>query len=218
MATENIHFTPLYIRNAAIATDGPGEHVWVVMRSRKEKTDAPALTPTHDKGKTPRLYGYEHIQSMVPVFFMPMKESVTTRAGHRVRKITPAIPDIFFVNDTIAHLDTIVRRNIGVEYLYVKGLPYRQPVIIRDSEMDNFIAATTASQRVTFHTAGSDTLSHLIGRRVRIPYADGHIEGELLTVRGSRYRRLRVSLTASSIVAYIDLRLSPDTLVETVED
>lgn len=162
----------------SLTPDSGEKTVWVVMRSRKEKA-------TVDDGKTGnrpsgamRLYGYERIQNMVPAFFMPMKESVTTKGGRRIKRTAPAIPDIFFVKDTIEHLDTIVKRGIGVEYLFVKGLPYRQPVIIRDSEMENFIAATTASQRVTFHTAGSDTLTRLIGRRVRIPHADTFIEGE----------------------------------------
>ena len=212
MATENLHFTPLYINNGQLHHNDGEKNVWVVMRSRKEKT---ALTS--EVRAANRRYGYEHIQEMVSEFFMPMKESVTIKGGRRIKRTAPAIPDIFFVKDTIGHLDTIVKRGIGVEYLFVKGLPYRQPVVIRDSEMENFIAATTASQRVTFHTAGSDTLSRLIGRRVRIPHADGFIEGELLTIRGSRYRRLRVALPASSIVAYIDLHLSPDTIVESMD-
>lgn len=216
MASENLHFTPLYINNDELTPHSGDKTVWVVMRSRKEKAAADDGSAGNKASGAKRLYGYERIQNMVPAFFMPMKESVTTKGGRRIKRTAPAIPDIFFVKDTIEHLDTIVKRGIGVEYLFVKGHPYRQPVIIRDSEMENFIAATTASQRVTFHTAGSDTLSRLIGRRVRIPHADGFIEGELLTVRGSRYRRLRVSLPASSIVAYIDLTLSPDTIVETM--
>jgi len=217
MATVNLHFTPLYIHNEQLRQPDGEKNVWVVMRSRKEKTAAGKRSSGSAVRNGARRYGYEHIQEMVPEFFMPMKESVTVTGGRRIRKVTPAIPDIFFVNDTIGHLDAIVKSDIGVEYLYVKGQPYRHPVVIRDSEMQNFIAATAASQRVTFHTAGSDTLSHLIGRRVRIAHADGFIEGELLTIRGSRYRRLRVSLPASSIVAYIDLRLSPDTIVESME-
>lgn len=217
MATENLHFTPLYIQNSpelADTDDNGQDRVWVVMRSRKEKTSLQRQSDTSEKPVTQRLYGYEIVQDMVRKFFMPMKESVIVRAGKRIRKISPAIPDIFFVNDTISHIDEIVRRNIGVEYLYIKGHPYRQPVVIRDEEMDNFIAATTASQRVTYHTASDDNLARIIGRHVRIPHNDGWIEGELLTVRGSRYRRLRVSLR-DCLVAYIDLTLPPTTLIET---
>lgn len=208
MATENLHFTPLYIQNPEIRPADGETAVWVVMRSKKEKISISIPSADTRRAMTERLYGYELIQQRVHEFFMPMKESVTVKAGRHIKKVSPAIPDIFFVNDTISNIDALVRQNIGVEYLYIKGMPYRQPVIIRDSEMENFIAATTSNQRVTFRTAGDDNLSHTIGRRVRIPHNDTVIEGELLTVRGSRYRRLRVRLR-DCLVAYIDLTLPP---------
>lgn len=166
-----------------------------------------------------KAYGYEIAQNIVPAFFMPMKERVISRGGRQQRTVSPAIPDIFFVKDTLSHLNTIVNAGLGIEYLYVKGQPYRQPVVIRDSEMENFIAAATSSQRVTFHTAADDNLSHLIGRRVRITADGTPIEGELLTVRGSRTRRLRVSLPASltTLTAYIDLTLPPGALIESLD-
>lgn len=264
MATENLHYEPLYVKNAELdCVDDTEPRVWVVMRSRKEKVAVSVPVDGQSKTKTERLYGYERVQSLVPEFFMPMKERVTTRAGRQIKTLSPAIPDIFFVNDTIAHLDRLVSADNGIEYLYVKGRPYRQPVVIRDGEMNNFIAATTAKQRVVFHTAGDDNLSHLIGRKVRITIpvnpingktqaskSDGAklkdnsakctptqapaparntysysnveptiIEGELLTVRGSRTRRLRVSLPSSltTLIAYIDLTLPPDALIETLD-
>lgn len=195
MATENLHFAPLYVCNEALC---PREEksVWVVMRSRRG--------------------GYQLAQEKVHKFFMPMKEIVTTRGGQRVKRVTPAIPDVFFANDSLVRLEELVARTEGVEFLYVKGLPYRQPVVVRDAEMDNFIAATTSSQRVTFCTAGDDVLARVVGRRVRISHNGSMIEGELLTIRGSRYRRLRVQLH-DCIVAYIDLTLPPTAIVEIVE-
>lgn len=216
MATENLHFTPLYIQNPEIRPADGETAVWVVMRSKKEKVSISIPSADTGRAMTERLYGYELVQQRVHEFFMPMKESVTVKAGRHIKKVSPAIPDIFFVNDTISHIDALVRQNIGVEYLYIKGMPYRQPVIIRDSEMANFIAATTSSQRVTFRTAGDDNLSHIIGRRVRIPHNDTVIEGELLTVRGSRYRRLRVRLR-DCLVAYIDLTLPPTSIIEILD-
>lgn len=255
MATENLHYEPLYVKNAELdGVDNTEPRVWVVMRSRKEKVAVSVPVDGQSRTKTERLYGYERVQGLVPEFFMPMKERVTTRAGRQIKTLSPAIPDIFFVNDTISHIDKLVAGDNGVEYLYVKGRPYRQPVVIRDSEMNNFIAATTARQRVIFHTAGDDKLSHLIGRQVRITIpntsqprdsrtsgngnsdtasgapsvrnAGGNrnteptiIEGELLTVRGSRTRRLRVSLPSSltTLIAYIDLTLPPDAVVEIID-
>lgn len=216
MATENLHFTPLYIKNTDIYPSDGEPTAWIVMRSKKEKVNVTRPGDGKLSGRTERMYGYELAQEMVREFFMPMKESVTVKAGHRVKKISPAIPDIFFVNDTRSRIDSIVRRDIGVEYLYIKGLPYRQPVIIRDAEMANFIAATTSEQKMTFHSAGDDNLAHIVGRRVRIPHNDSWIEGELLTVRGSRYRRLRVRLQ-DCLVAYIDLTLPPTTIIETID-
>lgn len=252
MATENLHYAPLYVRNDGIAAvDDTEPRVWVVMRSRKEKVAVSVTAENQGKTRTERLYGYERVQDLVPEFFMPMKERVTTRCGRQRKTLSPAIPDIFFVNDTISHIDKLVTGDNGVEYLYVKGRPYRQPVIIRDSEMNNFIAATTARQRVIFHTAGDDKLAHLIGRQVRITIPNSSqprnsqtskngnsdtafgvssainnsanrnteptiIEGELLTIRGSRTRRLRVSLPSSltTLTAYIDLTLPPDAVIE----
>lgn len=195
VATENLHFAPLYQRNETIQP-GEDEVVWVVMRSKRG--------------------GYHEALDKVYEFFMPMKESIVTRGGQRVKRVTPAIPDVFFAKDSIAHLEELVHKNQGIEFLYIKGLPYRQPVVIRDSEMDNFIAATKSNQRVTFCTAGDDTLARIVGRRVRISHSGSEIEGELITVRGSRYRRLRVRLH-DCIVAYLDLTLTPTTIVEIVE-
>lgn len=195
VATENLHFAPLYQRNETLRPCDE-EAVWVVMRSKRG--------------------GYHEAQDKVYEFFMPMKESVTTRGGQRVKRVVPAIPDVFFVKDSIARLEVLVQKNKGVEFLYIKGLPYRQPVVIRDSEMDNFIAATKSNQRVTFYTAGDDALARIVGRRVRIPHNNSVIEGELITIRGSRYRRLRVRLH-DCIVAYIDLTLPPTTIVEIAE-
>ena len=195
MATENLHFAPLYQRNETLRPCDE-EAVWVVMRSKRG--------------------GYHEAQDKVYEFFMPMKESVTMRGGQRVKRVVPAIPDVFFVKDSIARLEALVQKNKGVEFLYIKGLPYRQPVVIRDSEMDNFIAATKSSQRMTFYTAGDDALARIVGRRVRIPHNGSVIEGELITIRGSRYRRLRVRLH-DCIVAYIDLTLPPTTIVEIAE-
>lgn len=216
MTTENLHFTPLYIRNNDISGSDGEESVWVVMRSKKEKVSIKRPLSDGQKTVVDRLYGYQIIQDKVHEFFMPMKESVTVKAGQRIKKISPAIPDIFFVKDTLGNIDASVKANIGVEYLYIKGLPYRQPVIIRNSEMENFIAATTSDQKVTFHSAGDDNLSRIVGRRVRIPHNDSWIEGELLTIRGSRYRRLRVRLQ-DCLVAYIDLTLPPSSIIETLD-
>ena len=195
MATENLHFAPLYQRNETLRPCDE-DAVWVVMRSKRG--------------------GYHEAQDKVYEFFMPMKESVTTRGGQRVKRVVPAIPDVFFAKDSIARLEALVQKNKGVEFLYIKGLPYRQPVVIRDSEMDNFIAATKSNQRMTFYTAGDDMLARIVGRRVRIPHNGSVIEGELITIRGSRYRRLRVRLH-DCVVAYIDLTLPPTTIVEIAE-
>lgn len=195
MATENLHFAPLYQRNETMQPCVE-EAVWVVMRSKRG--------------------GYREVQDQVYEFFMPMKERITTQGGQRVKRVVPAIPDVFFVKDSIARLEALVQRNTGVEFLYIKGLPYRQPVVIRDSEMDNFIAATKSNQRVTFYTAGDDAMARIVGRRVRISHNNSDIEGELITVRGSRYRRLRVRLH-DCIVAYIDLTLPPTSIIEIVE-
>lgn len=192
MATENLHFAPLYQRNETLRPCDE-EAVWVVMRSKRG--------------------GYHEAKDKVYEFFMPMKESVTTRGGQRVKRVVPAITDVFFAKDSIARLETLVQKNKGVEFLYIKGLPYRQPVVIRDSEMDNFIAATKSNQRMAFYTAGDDALARIVGRRVRIPHNGSVIEGELITIRGSRYRRLRVRLH-DCVVAYIDLTLPPATIVE----
>ncbi|MBR6746958.1 MAG: hypothetical protein IKL83_06225, partial [Muribaculaceae bacterium] len=89
MATENLHFAPLYQRNETLQPCDE-KAVWVVMRSKRG--------------------GYHDAQDKVYEFFMPMKESVTTRGGQRVKRVVPAIPDVFFVKDSIARLEALVQR------------------------------------------------------------------------------------------------------------
>ena len=135
--------------------------------------------------------------------FTPLKWILAERAGKTERRQVPFVADLLFVKASRFKLDPVVESITTLQYRYVKGLAYRQPLTVRTADMERFIKAVNSDPDPQYYSPDEITDS-MLGRRVRIVGGplDGN-EGNLLAVRGSRRRRLLIEIP-SLIVASVE--------------
>lgn len=152
---------------------------WFVMRDLKRSN---AKLPAY------KLLLERHIE-----FFTPMKWRLATRAGKKIREKVPFMQDLLFVHDTRDHLDPVVERTPTLQYRWLRNT-YREPMTVSDKDMERFIRAVGTSESPRYYLPEEIT-SSMYGRRIRIVGGplDGY-EGCLLTMRGSKVKRLLVEL------------------------
>ena len=125
--------------------------------------------------------------------FTPKKWCLTTVKGKRVRKEVPCIPDLLFVHDTRENIDPIVEDIPTIQYRWLRN-KYREPMVVSEEEMSRFIHAVSISKNPKYYLPEEIT-PDMVNRSIRIVGGplDGY-EGTLLTTRGSKVKRLMVSL------------------------
>lgn len=89
--------------------------------------------------------GYMRVQQAGLEVFTPMKWVVSQVNGRKTRRKIPAIHDLLFVHATREELDPVIDKTDTLQYLFVKGGAYRQPMTVHEAEMNRFIAAATAT-------------------------------------------------------------------------
>lgn len=154
------------------------ERRWFVMRDLKR---ANAKLPAY------KLLGSEQFE-----LFTPMKPRVTVQRGKRVCEEVPFLPDLLFVHSTFDRLSPVVEEVPTLQFRFVRGGGYREPMTVPDAEMERFIHAVRSSESLRYYRPGELTPS-MFGRQVRIVggLLDGY-EGRLL--KGSRAKYLLVEL------------------------
>lgn len=157
------------------------ERHWFVMRDL-----------TRPNAKTP---GYRKLSEAGFKVFTPLEQKVLTRGSRRTTEFVPVIHDLFFVNSDRDTLDPVVGRIDTVQYRYVRGAAYGTPMTVPMWEMERFIRLVGSCEKVTYYRPEEIT-PEMYGAMIRIVGGgplEGY-EGRLLTVRGSRRRRLVVTL------------------------
>lgn len=136
---------------------------------------------------------YKYLSAEGLEVFTPMKWRLSVRQGKRVREERPFLPDLLFVHTTRLALDAFVETVPTLQYRYVRG-GYCQPMTVADADMDRFIRAVRSTDSPRYYLPGELTPAQY-GRTIRIIGGplDG-LEGRLLTVRGSRVKRLLVDI------------------------
>jgi len=152
---------------------------WFVMR---DLTRANAKQPA-----------YKLLEGLKMEIFVPMKWHLVTRKGKRVREEMPFIHDLLFVHETRLNLDPVVARTPTLQYRWMRNT-YREPMTISDKVMERFIHVVNSSESTKYYLPEEITPA-MYGNRIRIVGGglDG-FEGDLLTTRGSRIKRLLVKL------------------------
>lgn len=153
---------------------------WYVMRDlKRSNAKLPAYKQLSD----------EHIE-----VFTPMQWRLSLKNGKRIREEVPFMQDLLFVHDTQEVLDQFVRKIPTLQYRYLKGGGYCQPMIVSDLDMERFIRAVRCSENPKYYLP-EEINNAMYGRMIRIvggPF-EGY-EGRLLTTRGSKIKRLLVEL------------------------
>lgn len=125
--------------------------------------------------------------------FTPLKRILKTSHGRRVREEVPFIQDLLFVRGKECEVEAIVNKIPTLQFRYQRG-SFRKPMIVRDRDMERFIYAVKASDNPKYYLPEEITPA-MYGRTVQIIGGglDGY-RGTLLTVRGSKTKRLLVEL------------------------
>ena len=166
-------------------TDEP--KIWYVMRDLKRFNA--------------HLPAYKLLESLGVTYYTPMHWVLVTRGGQKKREYRPFIPDLLFVYETRKNLDTIVSKNPTLQYRFVKGGAYREAMVVPETEMNRFMHAVGSAGNPRYYLP-SEITSDMCKRRIRIVGGnlDGY-EGRLLSVRGSRIKRLLVELSNYLVAA-----------------
>lgn len=136
---------------------------------------------------------YKLLEEKKVEFFIPMRWQLVTRRGKRVREQVPFMQDLLFVHETRFNLDPLVEKTPTLQYRWLRDT-YREPMTVPDTDMERFMLAVNASDSPKYYLPEEITPA-MCGRRIRIVGGtlDGY-EGSLLTIRGSKVRRLLVEL------------------------
>lgn len=126
--------------------------------------------------------------------FTPMQWKLVIRQGKRIREQHPFIQDLLFVHDSRRRLDPVIEDIPTLQYRYVHGRSYCDPMTVPDADMERFIRAVSATDSPVYYLPEEIT-PKMYNRRIRIVggILNGY-EGTLLTTRGSKVKRLLVEL------------------------
>ena len=160
---------------------------WFVMR---DLTRANARTPA-----------YRMLEEIGVESFTPMTRKILTVHGRRECRDVPFLHDLVFAHDSRAVLDPIVQRTPTLQYRFLKG---REPMVVRDKEMDAFKAAVLSSDMPRYYRPEEVTpaMRHHKVRIIGGPLNGS--EGYLQSCRGSRHRRLLIEIP-SVIAAAVEV-------------
>ena len=132
--------------------------------------------------------------------FTPMRWQLVERKGKRIREEVPLLHDLLFAHTTHACMDPIVEEISTLHYRYLRG-GYRKPMTVGHAEMNRFIRAVHSDDSPRYFLVEELTPA-MYGRMIRIEGGplDGY-EGRLLSIRGSRVKRLIVEIPGLLVAA-----------------
>jgi len=167
------------LRAAKVLPDKQQKH-WFVMRDLKRSN---AICPA-----------YRQLEALRIEVFTPFTWQLVERQGRMTRVQVPFIRDLLFVHETRQVLDAIVRKTPTLQYRYLKGQGYCNPMIVPTDEMERFVYAVQVSDSCCYYHPDEIPLS-MCQRMVRIigGLLNGY-EGYLISVEGSGKKRLLIQL------------------------
>mgnify|MGYP000021224664 FL=1 len=138
-----------------------------------------------------KMPAYKMLEKMKIDFFTPMVHKLVMVNGKREDREVPFMQDLIFVHEVQAVIDPIVENVHTFQYRFLKQ---RKPMTVRDADMERFIQAVESSEKPKFYRP-SEITPDMLSRKIRIigGQLDGY-EGTLLTLRGSKVKRLLVEL------------------------
>lgn len=161
------------------------------------------------------LPAYKQLSQIGVEIFTPMHWRMFKKNGRQIRKEVPVIQNLLFAYETRQRLDPIIAETPTLQYRYKKGGKYCEPIIISDEEMNRFIYAVKLTEEPKFYSA--DELGQIkLGKTVRVVGGPmGGYQGKLLTVRGSKVKRILIEL--SSLLS-VSVKIDDCTQLQVVEE
>ena len=140
-----------------------------------------------------KLPAYQMLDDLGIKNYTPKVQKIIVRKGKRECKKVPFIHDLLFVHDSRRIIDPIVENVHTFQYRFLKG---RMSMTVREKDMDYFMKAVETSESPQYFRP-EDITPEMRKRKIRIIGGplDGY-EGHLITVRGSKVKRLLVELPA----------------------
>lgn len=141
-----------------------------------------------------RIFACDELAAAGLEVFTPMTEMILVVGGRKQCRQVPVIQDLLFVHEAKDVLDGYVCKMPRLQYRFSRGGTADTPVVVRDEEMERFIAAVRMARSTRYFMPGELDRS-MYGRPVRMVGGvfDGY-EGRLLSVKGMRVRRLIVEV------------------------
>lgn len=156
------------------------------------------------KRRNAKLPAYQMFKDMGFDCFTPMIHRLVTVHGQREAKDVPIMQDLLFVKETRGNLDPIVERTSTLQYRYKLGVQHT-PMTVRTADMERFIHAVESVESPQYYRPDEVT-PDMVRREIRIigGQLDGYT-GYLVTVRGSKVKRLLVELP-SLLAATVEVK------------
>lgn len=145
------------------------------------------------KRRNAKLPAYKMFRELSVECFTPMVRRLETVRGKRISMEVPFMQDLLFVKETRERLDPIVESTPTLQYRFIFGVQHT-PMVVRTQDMERFIHAVESTESPQYYQP-SEVTTDMFHRKIRIigGLLDGY-EGHLLTVRGSKVKRLLVEL------------------------
>lgn len=126
--------------------------------------------------------------------FTPMHwKLISKKGGGKIKVRVPVIYDLLFVRSNRESLDSEIQKIETLQHRFVKGCG-GNPMVVPTSDMQRFINAVSNSESVKYYSPAEIT-SAMKGKYVKIiGGALNGYEGRLLSVRGSKVKRLMIEL------------------------
>ncbi len=136
---------------------------------------------------------YRQLMEMEMEIFVPMRWHLSIHRGKHIREEIPFLRDLLFVHESRQRLDTVVERTPTLQYRWMRHT-WRQPMVVNEKAMERFILAVRTAKFPHYYLPEEITPA-MCGRKIRIIGGPlNELEGSLLTIRGSKVKRLLVEL------------------------
>lgn len=146
------------------------------------------------KRSNAKMPAYKELGELGFELFTPLRWKISDCNGKKVRREVPYIPDLLFVHSEKPKLDEVIERISTLQYRYLRGGAYCEPMTVREEEMNNFLKVARTASGAKFYKI-SEIKPEMIGKPIRIVgSALNGVEGKLLSVRGSKKKRIYVEI------------------------
>ena len=145
------------------------------------------------KRSNAKLPAYKMLEDMNLEIFTPKVWKLITCKGKRMPVKVPFMQDLLFVHDSRKILDPIVERIGTLQYRFLRD-GHGTPMTVRDADMERFILAVESTHSPRYYTPQEITPDM---RQRQVAIIGGPLDGytgTLVTVRGSRRKRLLVEI------------------------